>query len=364
VAEAAFGGRAGLQQRVLPAYRAAFVERLAQACQGGLEVFTGRPRPGEGILEAEAVQGAQWYRGRNLHLPPGTGGLLWQPDLVEWLRRSDPDALVLEANPRYLSNRAAMRWMKQRGRPVIGWGLGAPPSSGPRAWLRGRYLAAFDGLIAYSRLGADQYRAAGVPPDRVYVAPNAVVSPPNKLPRRPAWSGRPARVLFVGRLQPRKRVDRLIWACSQIEPAPELWVVGDGPARPKLERLAAALPGVRFYGAMAGEALRELFQAADVFVLPGTGGLAVQEAMAHGLPVIVAEADGSQRDLVASDAGWLIPPRDDQALLETLREALGDAKRLRRMGRAAYDRVKDRFHVGAMVAVFVQALNDAAPGRG
>ena len=40
------------------------------------------------------------------------------------------------------------------------------------------------------------------------------------------------------------------------------------------------------------------FAGADLFVLPGTGGLAVQEAMSYALPVIVAKGDGTQEDLV------------------------------------------------------------------
>ena len=49
-------------------------------------------------------------------------------------------------------------------------------------------------------------------------------------------------------------------------------------------------------------------------MLPGTGGLAVQQAMAHGLPVIVAQGDGTQDDLVRPENGWQIPPDDLAAL--------------------------------------------------
>ena len=51
------------------------------------------------------------------------------PGLIRWLTDCDPDALILEANPRYLATAAAIRWMKRRGRPVLGWGLGAPNSA-------------------------------------------------------------------------------------------------------------------------------------------------------------------------------------------------------------------------------------------
>ena len=69
-------------------------------------------------------------------------------------------------------------------------------------------------------------------------------------------------------------------------------------------------PQAEFPGDQRGADLQPYFAAADLFVLPGTGGLAVQEAMAAGLPVIVAEGDGTQDDLVRPDNGWQVPPGD------------------------------------------------------
>ena len=51
-----FRGKVGLQQRVLPAYRAAFFDRLAQVCSGGLSVFAGEPRDAEAISTAGALR--------------------------------------------------------------------------------------------------------------------------------------------------------------------------------------------------------------------------------------------------------------------------------------------------------------------
>jgi glycosyltransferase involved in cell wall biosynthesis len=46
----------------------------------------------------------------------------------------------------------------------------------------------------------------------------------------------------------------------------------------------------------------------------------MQQAMAHGLPVVVAEADGTQRELVRPGNGWLVVPGDLPGLIETLQE--------------------------------------------
>ena len=82
-----------------------------------------------------------------------------------------------------------------------------------------------------------------------------------------------------------------------------------------MEALAKQIyPSAEFIGAKHGDELKPYFAEADLFVLPGTGGLAVQEAMSHGLPVIVAKGDGTQDDLVRAENGWQIPPGDYGAL--------------------------------------------------
>ncbi len=366
--ECLYPGRVGLQQRVLPSYRISFFDRLAKACEGGLSVFAGESRSEEAILKTDCLEVAHYASAHNLHILRGSYYICLQLGLMKWLRDWDPEALILEANPRYLANRVGITWMHDRDRPVLGWGLGAQPIRGTLAGLRKRarrgFLRRFDVLLAYSNLGAEQYRAAGVPPERILVATNAVSPPPPSLPERPPLAERSPRLLFVGRLQARKRVDLLLRACASLEEQPDLWVVGDGPARSELESLAREVyPRASFAGAQHGQALDWFFARADLFVLPGTGGLAVQEAMGHGLPVIVAEGDGTQNDLVAEGNGWLVPPGDVNALSETLREALANPIQLREMGVKSHRLVQERFNIDAMVDVFVRALNLAAGER-
>jgi glycosyltransferase involved in cell wall biosynthesis len=356
--------RLGLQQRILPAYRAAFFETLAQACPAGLCVFAGQPRLDEAMGPQAKLQRAQFQPTRNRYLLRGGLTLVWQAEVTRWLERWQPGALILEANPRNLSNSHAARWMHTHDGAVIGWGLGAPAFSGPLAgWLEQRrrgYLRQFDALITYSRRGADEFLRCGFPPGRVFVAPNAVTSRPVSIPpqRKPGFESEPA-ALFVGRLQPRKRVDLLLQACASLPPAqqPRLWIAGDGPARAELESMARQVyPRAEFLGDLRGGPLEEKFQQADVFVLPGTGGLAIQQAMAHALPVIVAEADGTQIDLVRPENGWCVTPGDAEALAQALGQAFSDPSRLRAMGRRSYAIVAEEINIEKMVSVFLEAI--------
>ena len=391
-----FAGKLALQQRVLPNYRAPFFDRLASACEGGLSLFTGLPRPMEGIATTDKLQVADYHLGKNIHLFSGNFYFCHQPGLIDWLKNWDPDALIVEANPRYLSTPAAVKWMHKRNRSVIGWGLGAPS---PQSLSRGErglqvrvwssFINQFDAMISYSQRGADEYAALGFPCERIFVAHNSVSPPPSfPLPARsstfnpssrpsPAlapgahlpraqvpWSvgqsGQAVRpyLLFVGRLQARKRVDWLLKACSQLESSPRLVIIGDGPERETLESLAKEIfPSAEFIGAKHGGELKPYFMEADLFVLPGTGGLAIQEAMSYGLPVTVAQGDGTQDDLVRKENGWQIPPDDFDALLSTMKDALSDVARLRRMGEESYRIVKEEINIDKMVETFLTALN-------
>lgn len=330
-----------------------------------MSLFAGWARAEENIDRGK-LQVAEYAPARNIHLLKGPLYFCYQRGFINWLSEWNPNALVVEANPRYLSTPSAIKWMQSRGRPVIGWGLGAPPLSGTLAGLRQngwtRFLNRFDVLIAYSQRGADEYASYGVPHNKIFVAHNAVSPAPKALPDTEPSTVNRASILFVGRLQARKRIDALLRACAEMpEPRPRLVIVGDGQERQNLEKIAGEVfPSAEFIGARHGDELKPYFTEADLFVLPGTGGLAVQEAMSHGLPVIVAKGDGTQDDLVHTENGWQIPPGDDNALVSTMREALTDLSRLRKMGAESYRIVSREINLEKMVEVFVEALNSVS----
>jgi len=377
-----FKGKVGLVQRVLPNYRAPFFNALGIACdrapffnalgiacEGGLGVFTGRPRPEEMIKTVSHLDHVDLMYGKNLHIFKNGLYLCFQYGLIDWLTSWNPDVLIIEANPRYVRSQAAIHWMHKKDRPVIGWGLGAPPLSGffseIRVRRRRQFIRQFDAMITYSQAGASEYAQLGFPNENISKAINAVTPPPT-LPMPERLTGptyKKLRVLFVGRLQERKKLENLILACLKLEPSlqPELIIVGDGPARSNLETLAAKnYPSTRFTGALYDDDLAAQFSKADIFVLPGTGGLAIQQAMSFGLPIIAAEAaeaDGTQNDLVRPKNGWQIPPDDIYALTGTLKEALSNVELLRSMGKESYRIVSEEVNLDQMVTVFIEAIS-------
>src|SRR5439155_915048 len=127
--------------------------------------------------------------------------------------------------------------------------------------------------------------------------------------RRAARAGLPVPaeaplVLYVGRLDPEKSVDRILPAFERVAstvPAAHLLLVGHGTAADRLQRLAgtlAACDRVRFLGARAHAELAQCYQAADVFLFASeteTQGLVLAEAAACGLPAVAVRAPGGRR---------------------------------------------------------------------
>ncbi|MFJ6570178.1 glycosyltransferase family 4 protein [Streptomyces sp. NPDC091292] len=122
---------------------------------------------------------------------------------------------------------------------------------------------------------------------------------------------------YVGRLAPEKQVELLAGACRL--DGVRVVVVGDGPSG---DGLREALPGAVFLGRRTGDDLARIFASLDVFAHTGpfeTFCQTVQEAMASGVPV-VAPAAGGPLDLVDHGrTGFLVPPRDENAVRDAVR---------------------------------------------
>ena len=356
-----YPGRLGIQQRVLPRYRAPFFDALAIRCEGGLSIFAGSPLAIEAIEASEHLNKADLVNAKNQQIadPSSPYYLCWQKGILDWLESWQPDSLIIEANPRYISSLQAIRWMHRQSNPVLGWGLGIPRTRNRlEEFLRLKFLSLLDGVIAYSNRGVEEYRQAGLP--NIFLAYNTASPKPRwEEPNRSLFVEGPLTVLFVGRLQERKRVDYLLEACQRLPEnlQPKLVIVGDGPISDDLKAVAREkYPEALFTGALYGEDLEKYFHEADLFVLPGTGGLAVQQAMSYGLPIIVAKGDGTQDDLVSEKNGWQVQPGNLEALAQALEQALSEPSKLRQKGSESYRIVTKEINLQVMVDQFIAAL--------
>jgi glycosyltransferase involved in cell wall biosynthesis len=156
----------------------------------------------------------------------------------------------------------------------------------------------------------------------------------------------------VARLVPQKALHLLVEAAPAVlarHPATRFVVVGEGPSRGELERLAEGLP-FEFTGAR--EDVPDLLAAFDVFVLPSDfEGLcyAVIEAQAAGVPVVATPVGGVRENVVPGETGILVPTRDPAALADAVVRLLDDPAEARRLAAEARRRVLARYPVTRMV---------------
>jgi len=124
-------------------------------------------------------------------------------------------------------------------------------------------------------------------------------------------SGNPDQFLIicVSRLAVEKEIERLVPVLRAL-PGVRLALVGDGPARGKLETAFAGLP-VTFMGMMYDAELDAAYASSDIFVLPSsteTLGLVALEAMAAGIPAVVANRGGLPDLVIDGQTGYLYDP--------------------------------------------------------
>lgn len=196
-------------------------------------------------------------------------------------------------------------------------------------------------------------RAFGHHPE--YVALPSGVDTDFFRPATPAQRARTREVLGVGeaplivcasRLVARKGQDQLIRALPEVRrrvPGARLVVVGQGPYRSRLDRLARGVDGVSFTGPVERELLRDIVAAADVFAMPARtrgGGLDVEglgivylEAQACAVPVVAGDSGGAP-ETVTPSTGIVVGGRDIRALTEALSSLLVDAPLRAAMGSA------------------------------
>ena len=179
------------------------------------------------------------------------------------------------------------------------------------------------------------------------IIPNGVDLEKFYLPQRD-WS--PPCILSVGRVVYQKGLDLGLRALADIKDLEWQWyIAGDGPQMPVLQAMArqyGLTERIHFLGWQAAEGMKKRYAEANLFLFPSRHeGMpnAMLEAMASGLPVVATRIAGNEELVVSGETGVLVPTEDVEALRESLRLLLSQAKLREQMGRAARRRVEQSF---------------------
>jgi glycosyltransferase involved in cell wall biosynthesis len=247
--------------------------------------------------------------------------------------------------------------------------------------LSTRFAAAADAVIAPSALIRDELRARGV------ATPIAVIPTGVDVERFSPGDGQPARdalglprqhavLLYVGRLDREKSVDRVLFAFERIAgtiPRSQLVLVGQGTQAEPLRRQAASLPAadrIRFLGPRPHDELPPCYRAADLFLFASeteTQGLVLAEAAACGVPAVAVDGPGSAEVVRDGETG-LLTKGEPAALAEAAIGLLLDGARRRAMGRRARELAQRDFGAGLQIertlAVYAEARARLAEDEG
>jgi glycosyltransferase involved in cell wall biosynthesis len=210
-----------------------------------------------------------------------------------------------------------------------------------------------NGFLAIGTANAEFYRTIGVQEHRIFPMPYAVDNArfmaasqatvedrPNFRASLGVRDARPI-ILFAGKLQRRKRPDDLLRAAAILARDGLLFhvvMVGSGDMEPALRAMSRQLgiASVHFAGFVNQSQLPEVYAACDIFVLPAENepwGLAVNEAMAAGLPIVASAELGCVPDLLRHDRnGRTFIAGDIQGLANALRPLLSDREKRLSMG--------------------------------
>jgi glycosyltransferase involved in cell wall biosynthesis len=184
-------------------------------------------------------------------------------------------------------------------------------------------------------------------------------------------------VSTAARLVERKKVHVLIEAFAAFRrevPEARLVVIGDGPERPRLEKLATQLSvgaAVQFTGRLMHREVVSHIAESHVFVLPSVGeslGTVYFEAMSQGVPVVATVGEGIADFIKDEEEGFLVPPNDPEPLVRVMRELHGSPdlwNRISDAGRGCFERSGVRWtdSVAAHLDLFEQLIRNNNPAR-
>lgn len=225
-------------------------------------------------------------------------------------------------------------------------------------------LAAMHRIVVNSANTADAVVALGIPRSRLVVIPPGVAMIPAADVQRPRVTS-PVRLLAVGNVDRRKGLHHLIGAVARLSQPVTLDIVGredyDPSYRAELgdlvERLGVA-DRVTFRGRLGDRDLARAYEEGTIFVVPSLWegfGIALLEAMLHGLPIVGTDVGAIPELIRDGESGLLVPPGDPAALAAAIDRLLTDASLAGRLGTAARAR-------GLEVAMTWDAVGDAVVG--
>lgn len=355
---------------VVPEYRVPMFQALRERYPE-LRVFTsvgGSWATGRNAAGLESLGGYDIFEARTVRI--GGVSLVRFPGLRRAVTQADPDVLLLDSRMGLLSVwPLAVFPPRVSGHriPTVWWFAGWRNRERPRIismlaeGIQSLVIRRGTGAACYSGRARALAIKLGIPEDRAVVIQNAtdtslLQAAFESMERRASDSPEPLRLLYVGSVEQRKRLDVVVDAIGRpgLIGATTLRVVGDGPATDEL-RVRARDRGVDSWvefvpGTHEPSLVAQHLAWTDVGVLPNQGGLFLNTAMSCGLPVVCGRADGTEEDLVEDGVtGWRLMTTEPRELAAILTQLHANRSEITRVGLSAQRRYQSMATISHMI---------------
>lgn len=309
----------------------------------------------------------------------GPFSIKYNMGMLKEVKSCNPDLVILQSITGNFSYRRIINWTKSNNKPVILWTCGWDPGLAKGLFLllknklASKIFKKADFHLTYSTVASKYTEKMGVNKEIIRTCFNGIetdsmlndepviIQKANEI-RRKLELENFITFLFVGGLLPQKKLDLLIHAFSELNRTysnTKLLIIGDGPLKNELiEKIDKLSNNNIYYLGRIIDDSDAYFVASDCLVMPGAGGLALNQAMFWRKICIVGEADGTEDDLIIEGkTGFRFMKDDLNDLIKAMeRRILLSENESSLMAEAARSIVLKQSNVNNMVTVFYETV--------
>ena len=258
-------------------------------------------------------------------------GIVVFPFLFWRLIKEKPSVIITEGGQNTINN-IQIKWYSRLFRvPFVQWDLGKGYQDFGNSLVRKIYMKVYKSIAkkaeliyGYNSISKDYFEGLGIASEKIVVLNNTVDTITLKkvistssgdVPDDFAGLYDPQKryIIFVGSLLPTKSIEDFAEIMSRLKGKYSLLIVGSGKEEytKSLKELFKSIDCF-FLGYKKPEELFPYYNLASFCILPGLGGLSINQAMAYGLPVLCKHADGAEKDVVINnETGYIYKDIDD-----------------------------------------------------
>lgn len=365
---------------LLQHYRLSFYEKLSALNKDyQLHVFyaINEKEDGKAGYKGETKFLSQGFRENKFRVLPFD--IVYNPGMYEAFKENNPDIVIILASAGNISYQRIIEWAKRKGKKVIIWTSGWDPgrAKGMLLSLKNKLVSSLfskaDFFLTYGTKASEYVESRGVDKSKIEICYNGIeidgmiknspeiIKKSDELVTKYGLKDQ-ITFLFVGGLIPEKKIDLLIHSFIELNKKYsniKLFLIGDGPIRSSIEELLNEYrnPNILFLGRIIDD-VNAYFAASDCLILPGAGGLALNQAMFWRTPCIVSKADGTEDDLVIENiTGYRFEENNMDSLISAMDKRINEEpKKVNRLSENSHQIIMNKSNVDNMVRIFSKTI--------